>query len=84
MTTTVQADLLRRSDQAQIEYARSSGRVIVTHDTDFLRMASQDSEHPGIVYCHRTSHSVGETIRRLILVYEVLAPDEIRGQVEFL
>lgn len=84
VTTTAEADLLTRSDHAQIEYARRSERVIVTHDTDFLRMASQDLEHPGIVYCHRTAHSIGETIRRLILVYEVLAPDEIRGRVEFL
>lgn len=28
--------------------------MIVTHDTDFLRIASEDSDHPGIVYCHRT------------------------------
>jgi predicted nuclease of predicted toxin-antitoxin system len=84
VTTTVEARLLSRSDQDQIEYARTSGRVLVTHDTDFLRMASRDSDHPGIVYSHRTALSVGEMIRRLILVYEVLVVDEIRGRVEFL
>ena len=84
VTTTVEARLLSRSDRSQIEYARTTGRVIVTHDTDFLRMASEDSDHPGIVYCHRTAHSIGESIRRLILVYEVLRADEIRGRVEFL
>lgn len=84
VTTTVDARLLSRSDRSQIEYARASGRVIVTHDADFLRMASEGVDHPGIVYSHRTSHSIGEMIRRLILVYEVLGADEILGRVEFL
>jgi predicted nuclease of predicted toxin-antitoxin system len=84
VTTTVEARLLSRSDRSQIEYASSSGRAIVTHDADFLRMASEGLDHPGVVYCHRTAHSIGEMIRRLILVYEVLGADEIRGRVEFL
>lgn len=84
VTTTVEAGLYSRSDRLQIEYAKTSGRVLVTQDTDFLRMASRDSDHPGIVYCHRKAFSLGELIRRLILVYEVLGPQEIRGRVEFL
>lgn len=84
VTTTVEARLLSRSDRSQMEYTRAAGRVIVTHDADFLRMASEDSDHPGIIYCHRTALSLGEMIRRLILVYEVLGAGEIRGRVEFL
>lgn len=84
VTTTVEARLISRSDRAQLDYARASGRVIVTHDTDFLRMADQDADHPGIVYCHKTSYSIGEIIRRLILAYEILSAQEIRGRVEFL
>jgi predicted nuclease of predicted toxin-antitoxin system len=49
VTTTVEAGLLSRSDLAQLEYARTSHRILVTHDTDFLRFASQSSDHPGIV-----------------------------------
>lgn len=84
VTTTVEAHLISRSDQDQLEYARRSSRVLVSHDTDFLRMSSRDSDHPGIVYSHRTALSVGEMIRRLILAFEVLTADEIRGRVEFL
>lgn len=47
-------------------------------------MADQDTDHKGIVYCHRTAHALGETIRRLILIYEVLSAEEIVGRVEFL
>ncbi len=84
VTTTVEAGLYSQSDRLQIDYTKTSGRVIVTHDTDFLRMANQDSDHPGIVYCHRTAFSMGEVIRRLILLYEVLGAEEIRGRIEFL
>jgi predicted nuclease of predicted toxin-antitoxin system len=84
VTTTVEARLLSRQDQDQWEYARESRRVLFTHDADFLRMADQDTDHAGIVYCHRTAHSLGETIRRLILIYEVLSANEIVGRVQFL
>lgn len=84
VTTTVEAGLLSRSDVAQLEYARTSRRVLVTHDADFLRLAGQGEEHAGIVYCHKTAHAVGEMIRRLILVFEVLTPWEIHNRVEFL
>jgi len=84
VTTTVEARLLRRDDQVHWDYANTSQRVIFTHDPDFLRMAERDSDHPGIVFCHRTAYSIGETIRRLILVYEVLSAEEIAGRVEFL
>lgn len=84
VTTTVEARLLSRSDEAQWDYAKASGRVLFTNDTDFLRLADQDTSHCGLVYCHRTAYSIGETIRRLILVYEVLSSDEIAGRVEFL
>jgi predicted nuclease of predicted toxin-antitoxin system len=84
LTTTVEAGLLSRSDPVQLGYAHSTQRVLVTHDTDFLRLARLGSHHSGIVYCHLTAYPVGELIRRLILLYEVLAAEEIQGRVEFL
>lgn len=84
VTTTVEAGLRTRSDKEHLAFARATGRVIMTHDTDFLRLASLTTEHPGIVYCHKTALSVGEIVRGLILVYEVLTPEEMRGRVEFL
>jgi hypothetical protein len=37
-----------------------------------------------VIYSHRTALSIGEIIHRLILVYEVLRPEELAGKVEFL
>jgi hypothetical protein len=58
--------------------------VVVTHDADFLRYASQRSDHPGIAYSHMGTRSIGEIIRSLILIYEVLTPEEMAGHVEYL
>lgn len=84
VTTTVEAGLRTKSDAEQVAFIRASGRVIVTHDADFLRFARTDNDHPGILYCHKTAHSLGEIIRDLILIYEVLTPSEMAGQVRFL
>jgi uncharacterized protein with PIN domain len=84
VTTTPEVGLRTRGDEAHLDFARSTRRVIVTHDADFLRFTSQTAEHWGIAYCHRTARSVGDLIRGLILIYEALSPDEMRGRVEFL
>jgi len=84
ITTTVDAGLRTRNDPAHLDFIRREGRVVVTHDADFLRYASRSSDHPGIVYCHMGARSVGEIIRSLILIYEVLTPKEMAGHVEYL
>jgi len=84
VTTTVEAGLRGRDDQTQLALATSQGRVLVTHDSDFLRLAKTDSDQPGIAYCSKAALSVGEMIRSLILIHEVLTPEEISGRVEYL
>jgi hypothetical protein len=58
--------------------------VLVTHDADFLRLAAAGSDHAGIAYCSRTERTVGEIIRSLLLIHEVLRPEEIERRVEYL
>jgi predicted nuclease of predicted toxin-antitoxin system len=84
VTTAADAGLLGASDEAHLAYARSQARVIVTHDTDFLRLHASGAEHAGIVYCPSQARSLGEMIRLLLLIWELLEADEIRGRVEFL
>ena len=84
VTTTVEAGLRTQSDEMQLTFIRQERRVIITHDADFLRFASRNREHSGIVYCHKTARSLGEMIRGLILIYEVLEPGDMAGRVEFL
>ena len=84
VTTTIKAGLRTLDDNAQMEYVRAERRVIVTHDADFLRLAERFKDHPGIAYCHQGARSTGEIIRALILIYEVMTPEDMTGQVEYL
>ena len=84
VTTTVDAGLRTGNDPAHLDFICREGRVVVTHDADFLRYASQSNDHPGIAYCHMGARSVGEIIRSLILIYEALTSREMAGHVEYL
>ena len=84
VTTTPEQLLIGISDEAQLSFAISQQRVIFTQDTDFLRMNQMNTNHCGIVYCSQGSKSIGEIIRGLILIYELLEPVDMLGRVEFL
>lgn len=84
VTTTVEIGLRSATDVAQLEYARNAGRVLVTHDADFLRLAAAEIDHAGIAYCHQNKRTVGEIVRTLVLIHELMSADEMKGQVEYL
>lgn len=82
--TTPEAGNMGISDEQHLTYARTEKRVIVTQDGDFLGFHKQGIPHGGIVYYEPQSRSVKEIIRGLILIYEVLIPEDIVNHVEFL
>ncbi len=84
VTTTTEAGLGGADDEDQLAFARSQGRVIVTHDDDFLALHARGVAHAGIAYCHQQSRTVGELLRALLLLCECLTGEEMQGQVEFL
>ena len=84
VTTSHDAGLLEAPDEQQLAYAVSQGRVIVTQDTDFLRMASAGSETPGIAFYPAQDRSIGVVIRQILLIWEVLEIDEMKNRVEYL
>jgi predicted nuclease of predicted toxin-antitoxin system len=84
VTTADEVGLLGVPDEGHLAYAWVQSRVILTHDADFLRLNVAGAKHAGIIYCPVGSHSLGEMIRSLVLIWELLEPDEMRGQVEYL
>lgn len=84
VTTSAEAGLLEAEDDDHLAFARQEKRVIVTHDQDFLRKHQQGVTHAGIVYCHLRSRSVGEILRSLVLIWEILTPQEMEDHVEYL
>ena len=84
MTTTAEAGLIGATDEAQLEFAATSGRVLVTQDDDFLRLHARGVAHAGIAYCQQQSLPIGEILRGLILIHDLLSPDEMVVKAEFL
>ena len=84
VTTTQESGLLHVPDDDQLAYARGENRVIVTQDTDFLRIVASGTEHPGVAFCKKGSRTIGQVITGSLLIWEVLEPDEMRNRVEYL
>jgi hypothetical protein len=61
-----------------------NGRVIFTQDTDFLRINQSSITHAGIAYCPQQSKSIGQIIRGLLLIWEILEPEEMYNHIEFI
>ena len=81
--TVAEAGMLGASDLENIVLARKEYRVIFTQDDDFLRLHSAGVEHSGIVYSPQQT-PIGKIIHGLMLIYEVLNAEDIKGHVEFL
>ena len=77
------ADNLGVSDKDQLDYANKNNLVIVTHDDDFLSIAI-NSKHNGIAYVHQQKYSVGDLIRKLKLLWDLVEQKDIINHVEFL
>jgi predicted nuclease of predicted toxin-antitoxin system len=84
VTTTVEAGLRTRDDDAHWAVITAERRVMVTDDADFLGAAAHRIDHPGIAYCDRNRRSIGDAIRGLVLLYEEYTAEEMVGRIEYL
>ena len=75
--------MLGASDEAHLALATSQGRIVFAQDTDCLRLHARGLEHSDIVYASQQT-SIGDVIRGLVLVHQVLDAEEMRRHVEFL
>jgi hypothetical protein len=57
---------------------------MVTHDDDYLRLHAAGTPHAGIAFCKQGARSIGEMLQALILIRDVLSPDEMEGKVVYL
>ena len=81
--TAQEAQKLAASDEEHLAFALAQARVIFTQDADCLRLHAAGLRHAGVVYAPQQT-SVGDMIRGLALIAEVLAPDEMTDHVEYL
>ena len=77
------------SDEEQLEYATSQGRVIYSYNVgDFYELHTaylmQGISHAGIILAPQDSYSVGEQLRRLLKLIGAVSKERMRDQVVFL
>ena len=71
------------SDEKQLAFAAREGRVLITFDDDFLRLDAAGVPHIGIVFSQTGHRTVGELIEGLMLIANVIEPNEMKNHIEF-
>ena len=84
VTVSREVGVARVPDTDQIEYARREGRVLVTHDADFLGIGRNNPDHAGIVRCRQGEISLGDVVRGRVFIRECCTPEEMKGSIIFL
>jgi predicted nucleic acid-binding protein len=82
---TVQELQLRgERDESHLQLAAQMGRVLVTHDQDFLVLNAEGSEHSGIAYMPHQHSTIGAWVRGLRDLHARISAEEAKGQVFFI
>ena len=80
---TQEIDLLSVSDEHLLNSASQQGRVLFSFDADFTRLHAAGHQHAGIVYAPRQT-AIGQQVRSLLLIYQILSPEEMINHLEFI
>lgn len=60
--TPSEAALPGASDDDVLNYSNVTGRVLVTQDSDFLRMHREQAVDAGIAYCRQGMQTIGQLV----------------------
>lgn len=73
------------TDEQVLERATELQRIVVTHDTDFFRLAAESQRtgraFSGVVWCRQDALSVGELIEQLELFAQLSEPRECQQRI---
>ena len=83
VVTAAEAGMLGAHDPWVLDHSTAEGRVVVTHDADYLRLHNAGVPHAGIAYAP-PDRSIGDIIRGALLIAEVLDSGDMMNHVEFL
>ena len=70
-------------DIEHLQLATRLGRLIITHDSDFLKFHNDGHEHSGIAFSPMKI-TTKYLIRGILLIFQILEPEEMKGHVEFI
>ena len=72
------------SDTNHLIRATEMGRVLCTYDTDFLRLATDNTEHCGIVFATHQKTSIGGWVREIRVLHSRYSAEDLKGMVVYL
>lgn len=76
------------ADPALLDRATELGRPLFSQDRDLLaearRRQREGTRFPGVLYAHQLHATIGDCVRDLHLISEMMEPDELANRVEFL
>jgi hypothetical protein len=84
VTTANEVGLIGATDDQHVAFALPECRVIVSHDSDFLRLDHEGVVHAGIAYCAPRQRTIGQIVNRLTDLWRSRTAEEMSGTVEFL
>ncbi len=76
--------LLGDEDVNHLREATKQGRVLCTHDSDFLHLAASGFQHAGLVFGQQDIHYIGEWVNWLTLIHAVYTSEEMENRIEFI
>jgi hypothetical protein len=87
--TVLEAGHPSEDDEAQLEFAANEGRVLYSFNVgDFCRLHGESLAmgrmHAGIIVMARQRYTVGEQLRRLLILIATHSAEEMRDRLEFL
>ncbi len=82
--TVKDSGMLHQEDRDQLSFAISEKRAVITHDSDFLKMATMEKiNHYGILFFTKQV-KIGEAIEEIEKVYLAYSAEELNGIILFL
>lgn len=75
--------LLGESDINHLNLTIAEGRVLYTHDADYIGMYTGGTDHLGIIFGQQQRHGVGDWVKFLELVYSVYTANETKNRLEY-
>jgi hypothetical protein len=87
--TALDAGMIGRTDEQQLEYARTQGRALYSFNVaHFYRLhtayVTQGKSHAGIVLARQQRYSVAEQTRHLLRLVASKSAADMKNRVEFL
>lgn len=87
--TAAEADMLNTSDDEQLDFATKASRVLFTYNrADFCQLhwewTSAGRSHSGVIVCPQIRFSVGEQVRRMLILETRRSAVTMIDRLEFL